>query len=686
MPAAADPAGLQQPVRDGRMDQKPTYEQLEQRVRELEQALEEKSGPQEQGPEGTGSTRAALQESEERFRELFEHMGSGVAVYQAVDGGADFIFKAFNSAAEQITRISREKAVGKRLLELFPQMEESGLPAALRRVWESGKEEHLAPFFYRDEIREGWRENRIYKLPSGEVVAIFDDVTVRKQAELELKSRKQLLEGILDSIKDVIGVQLPDHTILQYNRAGYELLGITEADLDGRKCFEFIGRNRQCRVCATDKALQSKKMETVEKYVPELGGYYVCTSNPVLDENGEVEVVIEQLADITEQKKTHELLRRSQKIEAIGNLAGGIAHDFNNILFPIVGMAEMLLDDLPKGSAEHESASEIYKAGMRASELVNQILAFSRRAEKKLIPVRIQKVLKEVLKLSRATIPSDIEIREDVQRDCRTVMADPTQLHQVAMNLVTNAFHAVEPAGGTISVHLCETFLEKESTESFQLEPGHYAVLSVSDTGQGIAPDVIDRIFDPYFTTKEQNKGTGLGLSVVHGIVREYAGDIRVESEPGRGTDVRIYLPVMEEHGKENSFEKEGLPPTGTEHILLVDDEEPVAEMEKKMLEKLGYRVTACTGSREALECFRENPDRFDLFITDMTMPEMTGDRLAAELMALKPEIPGIICTGFSERMSPEKAEDMGISGFLMKPLIMNDLAETVRRVLDRAD
>ncbi len=511
------------------------------------------------------------------------------------------------------------------------------------------------------------------------------DITSQKEAQIELQSQKKLLEAVLDSIKDVIGVQLPDHTVLQYNQAGYDILGIDKKNAKGIKCYELIGRISPCKICATSKAVKTKTIETIEKYIPELGGHFLCTSNPVLDEDGNVKLVIEQLADITEQKMAEERLRQAQKMESIGNLAGGIAHDFNNILFPIIGMSEMLLEDLPPKSIERENAEEIYKAGIRGSDLVKQILAFSRQSEHKKMPTRIQNVLKEVIKLSRSTIPTYIEIKKDIQQDCGMVLADPSQIHQIGMNIITNAYHAVEDTGGTISIKLKQNVTEAAESPEILLSPNSYAVLSISDTGHGISEELIDKIFDPYFTTKEQGKGTGLGLAVVYGIVKDHGGDIKVHSEIGRGTTLEIYFPLMEKFNSTESTSEIGNYQGGSERILLVDDEEPVAKLEKQMLERLGYKVTSRLHSVEALEAFRTRPLSFDLVITDMSMPNIPGDDLARKIKSIRSNVPIIVCTGFSERISEDKFEQIGIEGLLMKPIVKSELAKTVRKVIDKA-
>lgn len=386
---------------------------------------------------------------------------------------------------------------------------------------------------------------------------------------------------------------------------------------------------------------------------------------------------------IAQEKKIQANLQRIQKMEAIGNLAGGIAHDFNNILFPIVGMSEMLLEDLSQESVEYENAREIFKAGRRGADLVKQILAFSRQSEHTLMPVRIQKVLKDVLSMIRSTIPANIQINQDIQHDCGMIHADSTQIHQIAMNLITNAYHAVEPTNGEISITLKETDFIKDDLLASEPDPGKYAEITVSDTGSGIDEELLNKIFEPYFTTKKQGKGTGLGLSVVHGIVKNFNGTIQVDSQVGVGTTFKIYFPLLV--GKEDQAFTETLEslPTGVEKILLVDDEEAIAKLQKQMLERLGYHVTIRTNSLEALKTFVVSPAAFDLVITDMAMPNMTGEQLTRELIAIRQDIPIIICTGFSEKLDDQKSKAIGVKGLLMKPIVKSEMAKTIRKVLD---
>ncbi|MDY6823420.1 MAG: ATP-binding protein [Thermodesulfobacteriota bacterium] len=401
------------------------------------------------------------------------------------------------------------------------------------------------------------------------------------------------------------------------------------------------------------------------------------------DQDGRARRMIGTHTDITKRKKTEERLQEVQKMESIGSLAGGIAHDFNNILFPIIGMSELLLDELPHDDRFREYAREIHNAGKRAGDLVKQILTFSRQTEHKMLPVRIQPVIKEALKLSRATIPANIEIEQAIADDCGPVMADPVQLHQILMNLITNALHAVETNGGKIVVRLWCKVLGRNSFSRMQVSPGPYAVLSVEDTGFGIPPGVMDKIFEPYFTTKEQGKGTGLGLAVVYGIVKASYGEIVVDSEEGKGTTITIYFPITSKPvDMAETVSADGYK-TGNERILLVDDEPAIIKYEKTMLKSLGYHVVGCHDGMTALDVFKAAPDDYDLVITDMTMPGMTGLQLARELLAIRPLLPVIICTGFSEQLDRETVVAAGIKELLLKPVGKFKIAETIRSILD---
>jgi signal transduction histidine kinase/ActR/RegA family two-component response regulator len=377
-------------------------------------------------------------------------------------------------------------------------------------------------------------------------------------------------------------------------------------------------------------------------------------------------------------------LQQVMKLQAIGTLAGGIAHDFNNILFPIVGYTELTMDDIPEDSQARQNLEEILKATNRAKELVQQILTFSRQGGQERKPLQVQFLIKEALKLLRATIPSTIEIECNVGEECGHIMGDPTQIHQVVMNLCTNAYHAMQETGGTLEVTLKEIDMSYEqSMERVGMKVGRHLELTVKDDGHGMGAEVLERIFEPYFTTKELGKGTGLGLSVIHGIIKNHGGDISVSSQLGKGTTFTVYLPVIDDIDVAIEPVKTAAATQGNEHILLIDDEEQIIDIEQQILERLGYKVTSKTDSQEALEEFAAQPEKFDLVITDMTMPKMTGDQLARKLMDIKPDISVILCTGFNETITEQKALAMGIDKFVMKPIVKDELAKTIRNVLD---
>ena len=400
---------------------------------------------------------------------------------------------------------------------------------------------------------------------------------------------------------------------------------------------------------------------------------------PVTQSSGNHFIIYE---DITNQRLLESQLRQGQKLEAIGTLAGGIAHDFNNILSAVIGYAELSLMDVPKGSPLYQHLQSILEAGTRARDLVKQILAFSRQSEQELRPVSLNVIVKETIKLLRATLPTTIEIHQHIDTDA-LVMGDPTQMHQVLMNLCTNAGHAMREKGGILEIRLENTLLDSDSASRHaDLKPGPFVCLTVSDTGRGIPPHVLERIFDPFFTTKEKTEGTGMGLAVAHGIVTGAGGTIYAYSEDNRGSTFKVLLPMIERR-LEPEQRPEAIIVGGNERILFVDDERTLVDMGQQMLQSYGYEVTTRTDSIEALNLFRADPSRFDLVITDLTMPRMTGDSLARALMALRPDLPVILCTGFSASMTEEAAANLGIRALVMKPILMHQIAATVRRVLD---
>jgi len=390
----------------------------------------------------------------------------------------------------------------------------------------------------------------------------------------------------------------------------------------------------------------------------------------------------EQRRTEEERAKLQAQLNQAQKMEAIGVLAGGIAHDFNNILGVILGYADMAREDAPPDSLFAKDLERVVSSAHRAKDLVKQILAFSRQSTVDRIPMKLQPIVKESLKLLRASIPSTIAIAADFQSHDGVVLADPTQVHQIVINLCTNAFHAMEQTGGTLSVTLKTVSIDAQSaTAAGHISAGEYVVLTVSDTGTGIGPEIIDKIFDPYFTTKEIGRGTGMGLSITHGIISSYHGAITVDSILGQGSTFHVYLPILHEEAAESAESAAVL--SGRGRILFVDDEELLVEMGKSMLERLGYEVSTSTGSAEALATFTADPEHFDLVITDQTMPEMTGTDLAIRMLAIRPDLPIILCTGFSQLVNEESAKAIGIREFALKPLSKASIGHLIRKIFN---
>ena len=394
--------------------------------------------------------------------------------------------------------------------------------------------------------------------------------------------------------------------------------------------------------------------------------------------------VTERIHAAKENKRLQENLRQAQKMEAIGTLAGGIAHDFNNILGIILGSTELALSEIPKQHSVHYNLEVVKMASLRAKDVINQLLSFSRNTHMKKRPINILPIIKESIKLLRASIPSSIDIRLDTPRELRTINADPVQIHQILINLCTNAAQAMQDKGGILEIRLQEiTRPESSIIPTNGKPPKHFVQMTVSDTGEGIDPRIIDRIFDPYFTTKDVGRGSGMGLSVVHGIVRNYSGEISVSSKLRKGTTVKVILPVNESKPKTvDSDDKEPLR-GGNESILIVDDEKLLAESIRKLLEQLGYKAEVSTNPEEALSLFSLYSSQFDLVITDMTMPVMNGDVLAKEIWKIRPAMPIILCTGFSEKIDGVRSAGLGIRKYILKPVDRNELARSVRDALD---
>ncbi len=484
-------------------------------------------------------------------------------------------------------------------------------------------------------------------------------------------------------------VDIPSGRLLFSNKRLYDLFGYTEEEGGDLSVWDLIHPNEHEVI---EKTLQTWPDDY--ENAPTKSGVFtglkkdgsiirIEINASIVAYEGELSVQ-GIINDVTRSAIFDEKLREMQKMEAIGTLASGISHDFNNILSAIIGYSELANYQLRNNKSCFDSINEIMKAGYRAKDLVAQILAFSRRGEHELRPLHLKPVIKEVLKLIKASLPSTIEIRENLKIEAGAVMADPTQIHQIMMNLCTNAAHAMAEEGGILEVLLYDIIFDEKLTVSHpEMIPGRYTVLSVSDTGQGMTPGIVERIFEPYFTTKEKGVGTGMGLAVVHGIVKSYGGTINVQSEPGAGTTFRIYFPSIQTDNVCDLVAQEQDIPCGDESILFVDDEAALTRLWKNILENLGYRVSMMTDSTEAFRLFYSDPEYFDLVVSDMTMPGITGEKLVKRIRNIRPDIPVIICTGYSENINEEKAASMGINAFILKPLSTRELACKIRTVLD---
>jgi len=638
-------------------------------------------------------TEEALRESEEKFRLLAEEALTGIIIYQ--DSRVKFVNRGFC----EITGYSEKEIMGwmeeKTVAMIHSDDRSRVYEHGLRR--QRGDTGVISRYEYRLVRKDGeiiWvdhfaRTIRYEGRPAGLINVI--DITKNKLAEEEIRKFKTISDraGYGNLISDFEG------NIIYVNEAFSEMHGYTPEELSGKKISLFHNEEQMLNIGRLIEKLKKEGGFIAEEvwHSRRDGSVFPTLMNAVVikDEKQCPLYLAATAIDITEQKKGEKerlrlecQLRQAQKMEAIGTLAGGISHDFNNILGAIMGYGELTLDEVPVESMAYINLLQLIKATHRAKDLIKQILAVSRHGEQEKRLININSVVKEALKLLRATLPATVQMYQDFEAETLMTLADPTQIHQIILNLCTNAFQAMEEKGGALEVHLGEFEISPDEMALYRdLKPGPYIKLSVSDTGQGIKKEIMERIFEPYFTTKEVGKGSGLGLAVVHGIVKSYGGDIRVYSEPGKGTTFNVYLPAVKSDMAE---EKKAFSPVpgGKESILLVDDEEILVDIGKQMLERLGYKVYSTTGSLEAFEVFKKEPEKFDIVITDQTMPHMTGSMLSEKILSIRPDIPIILCTGYSDYINGEKAESKGIRGFIMKPVSKKKIAEAIRRVLEK--
>jgi PAS domain S-box-containing protein len=633
----------------------------------------------------------ALRESEERYRQIVEASTDAILVRC---GG---LITYANPTAHKLFRAADERElIGKAYLEL---VHPDDRPESAARIAKGVNENWIAPP----------REHRVLTV-DGQVVhvestgvpiqyqgktqlfGVLRNVTDRKQAEENLRETEKKYRELADSLPQVIFEVDLDGNLTYLNRNAYALFGYRPEEVGpGFNVLNAFSPEDRERV-ANDiiRNVQGVKVGRRDYTALKKDG----TTFPVgIHANrvwrGQIPVGVRGiLIDLTANRRAEEekqrleaQLQQAQKMEAIGALAGGIAHDFNNILSAIIGYTELaMLNDASAACAAELNQALI--AANRAKDLVKQILAFSRQTDEERVPVKVGAVVKEAIKFLRATIPSTIEIKVRIPEASGAVLANSVELHQIIMNLCTNAVHAIGERGGVLEVDVQNVEIEPAQKNDFiGLDIGACVRVSVKDSGAGMTPDVLERIFDPYFTTKEKGVGTGLGLAVVHGIVTKSGGAVKVESTPGVGTTFHVYLPRVDRAPPLNADPPESVV-GGFERILFVDDEKMLVDIGGKIMERLGYRVVSRTSPLEALELFRAKPDHFDLVVTDQTMPGMTGDALAKELMRIRPDIPIVVCTGYSQGLDPERAKQRGIKAFVMKPILIHDIAAAIRKAL----
>ncbi len=511
------------------------------------------------------------------------------------------------------------------------------------------------------------------------------DITAARKAREKIRNSELLTRAILDSLTSRVILMDKELRIIWANQAACAHVHKDRAQVEGEHCYSLFLHDQSgaCEECPALKCLSSGQPSAQMKKT-EKGRSWLVHALPILNAQGEIVSVVEVADDITERLSLELQLRQAQKMESLGTLAGGIAHDFNNILSGVIGFSELALMKADAIPEIKEYLKEIFYAGTRATELVRQILTFSRKTVVDLQPLQVSLVIREAIRMLRSTLPTTIEIKLSIANNLAPVLADPTQIHQVIMNLCTNASHAMEPDGGVLSVTVSQVVLTPELMSGFpELAQGIYVQLQVRDTGCGIPEEHLPLIFDPYFTTKDLGEGTGLGLAVVHGIVKEYGGDIHIESGMGKGSTFTILLPATaletNEEKKPSTLEFEALK---MGNVLVVDDEPAVCRITRGLLTQAGYAVTTMTNPLEALELFVQNPNAFDLVISDFTMPKLTGDKLGQQMLAIRPELPIVLMTGFNQRFTDESIQTMGFRALINKPFVKKDILNMVTAIL----
>jgi PAS domain S-box-containing protein len=652
----------------------------------------------------------ALKISEQRLAAFIDFLPDATL---AIDKNKRIII--WNRAIEEMTGIPASEMIGKgdyaytipfygvarpQLMDLFwePEHEVTVKYPILKKEGENLVIEVFCPALYGGKGAFVWAKASPLRDSGGQLIGAIEcirDISERKQAEEMLKESESNYRSVIENIQDVFYRSDARGNLIMASPSFVTMLGYDSvAECLGRSISGTFYYDPEKRVEFLRTLKDKGRVTNYEVVLKRKDGLPVTVetnSHFYFDEDGNAAGVEGIFRDISKRKQDEDIRRKlesqliqSRKMEAIGTLAGGIAHDFNNILAGIMGYTELYKDAVSDRPKVYHALEEVLKAAGRAKDLVTQILTFSRKTEHERKPVMLSPIIKEVVKFMRASLPATIEIRQNIDETSDIIMADPSQMHQVLMNLCTNAWYAMKDSGGSLEIRLKEIAIDQENLfQHKSLKPGRYLELSVRDTGRGISKENIDKIFDPYFTTKEKGEGTGLGLAVVHGIVKEYGGEIKVYSEIGKGTIFRVSLPLMEKQEKEISESEEVILPGKGETILFIDDEKMMVELNRELLESLGYNVIAETNPVQAIETFRKDSKAFDLVITDKTMPQLTGFDVAHEIKSVRADIPVIFCSGFQEKEDVEKLKVLGISKLIIKPIRKSVLAKAIREVLD---
>ncbi len=636
----------------------------------------------------------AVQRSEALLKQVVGNIPNMIFVKDAVD----LKFVILNRAGEELFGCPSENVLGKNDYDFFPAEEADFFIKRDQEVLSKGKiidipEEEMTSKLL------GKRILHTKKIPilgpdgdSQFLLGVSEDITEKKESEEKIAR----LAAIVDSSDDAIIGKNLDGTITSWNKGAEKIYGYEENEIIGQSISILMPREHndefQDLLDQIKRGDPIKHLETIRRTKNGSNIPVSLTVSPIMNRDNVVvgaSTIARDISDRLEAERQRQSLQfqlnQAQKLEAIGTLAGGIAHDFNNIIFAITGYTDLAMQDIPKDSSVYSNLKRVMTAAERSGEMVKQILAFSRQGETEAALIDLSPLIKEGLKFLRGPIPTTTEIKYKIGNKLGKIMADPTQMHQVLMNLCINAAHAIDDEPGTITVELTEEDLSGSFTQSTPpLSPGRYLKLSVTDTGSGIPPELIDKLFDPYFTTKEEGKGTGLGLSVVHGIVQTHHGAITVESESGKGATFNIFFPIVENKTSPTDHDSNPeLSPTGREHVLVVDDEDQLLDMYERQLKRLGYNVTCFNRPTEALEMFKEAQNKFDLVITDFTMPTMNGLEFAKEIRSIRPGLPIILCSGVSETLPAATIEQAGIRTVVYKPLGKAEMAQTIRQALD---